>query len=181
MAAKRGPLKTRLEPRRLPLLADEDAQLEVVRKWEDEDHQKLLLLCNEMGVPDGPQRFYLLSLALARKHIIGFQERIPQGKWTLKALGYLVTDIERLTADRRSNPGHTVAWAADVLSRRKEWAEFLGGKGEDRGEALRWQYQNFKGHWWAKVMRDAFVFHEHQGTLSEWERRLREALRNPHR
>ena len=180
MATKKLPLGTRLEPRRLPLLADEAMQLEVMGKWADDDHQKLLLLCDEMGVPDGPQRFYLLSLALARRHIIGFQERIPQGKWTQLTLGFLYVEIRRLTADQRKQPGHTVAWAADTLSRRAEWKEFLGGKGEDRGEALRVQYQRFMQYPMANAMLDAFWWHRHAETLSEWDGLLRDALRDPH-
>ena len=178
--AKNGPLRTRIEPRRLPLFVDETRQLEVVCQWMEEDHQKLLLLCDEMGVPEGPDRFYQLSLELARKHCIGFQERIPQSKWTLVTRGCLVVEIERLTADRRKQPGHTVTWAADILSRRDEWAEFLGGKGERPDEALRVQYQKFKRDPFAKIWRKAFKWHEYSDTLSEWETLLLDALRKPH-
>ena len=180
MATNKGPLRTRLEPRRLPLLADEASQLEVFRGWDDEDHQKLLMLCDELHIPDGPHRFYKLSLALARQHCAGFKQRAPQGKWTQLALSFLVVEIERLTVDKRKQPGHTVAWAADVLSRRNEWADFLGGRGEDGGEALRVQYQRFKRDKMATAMRDAFKWHKYSETLSEWERGLKDVLRNPH-
>ena len=65
MATSKGPLQTKLKPRRLPLLADTATQLNIVREWQDEDHAKLLLLCNEFGIKDSPDRFYRLALALA--------------------------------------------------------------------------------------------------------------------
>jgi len=180
MATKKDPLQTKLEPRHLPLLGGKEREQEAVVRWAMEDYEKLLLLCDEMGVPDGPDRYYFLSLALARKHCIGFQERTPKGKWTLMTRGYLVVEIERLTADKRKHPGHTVAWAADILSLRTEWVEFTAGKGTDRGEALRVQYQAAKLQLWSKIMRKAFKWHVHNDTLSEWGAGLLEALRNPH-
>ncbi len=179
MAAKRGPLQTKLKLRRLPLLVDEAGQLAVIRSWQDEDHAKLLLLCDDFGIEDAPDRFYRLSLALARKHCIGFQELTAKGKWTPLTRGYLVVEIERLTADKRKQPGHTVAWAADVLSQRTEWIEFTGGKGVDRGEALRVQYQAAKLQLWSKIMRQAFKWDSHNDTLSEWSAGLLGALRDP--
>ena len=178
MTAKKGPLQTKLKPRRLPLLLDDAGQLDVIRSWQDEDHAKLLLLCDDFGIEDGPARFYLLSLALARKHCIGFQELTPKGKWTPTTQGYLVVEIERLTADKRKQRGHTVAWAADTLAKRTEWVEFTGGKGVDRGEALRVQYQAAKLQLWSKIMRQAFKWHSHNDTLPEWGAGLLEALRD---
>ena len=179
-STKRDPLKVRVERRRLPLLASESKQLEVVDQWIKEDHKKLLLLCNEFEIADGPQRFYKLALALARKHYIGFQERTPLGKWTDITLGYLVVEIERLTADKRKSPSHTASWAADVLASRPEWAEFLGGNAVDGGEALRVQYQSFRRNRWAAVMRDAYKWQVHQNKLAEWPADVIDALRNPH-
>ena len=49
MTAKKGPLQTKLKPRRLPLLLDDAGQLDVIRSWQDEDHAKLLLLCDDFG------------------------------------------------------------------------------------------------------------------------------------
>ena len=179
MAPKKGPLNTKLERRRLPLLADEAKHSELKSQWRDEDHAKLLLLCDYMGIQAGPDRFYWLALALARKHYAGFQEITPKGKWTLETRGYLVVEIERLTADKRKQSGHTVAWAADTLAKRTEWVEFTGGKGVDRGEALRVQYQAAKLQLWSKIMRQAFKWHSHNDTLPEWGAGLLEALRDP--
>jgi len=185
MAASKGPLKTKLKPRHLPLLVSADEQLNVIRAWVKEDHDKLLLLCAEMGIDDGPSRFYDLSLALARKHHFAFQESRPLGKWTDIAGAYLVVEVERLTAD--SKPGHGELWACYQLIKRPEWREFLGMGDDpkdpqraDSGEALRRQYQRFKNRPVAGVGRDAYKLHEMQGNIQEWETDLREVLRNPH-
>ena len=135
MVASKGPLKTKLNRRRIPLLADDAAQLDIIREWENEDHKKLLLLCDELMIADGPHRFYDLSLALARKHHFAFQESAPLGKWTDIAGAYLVVEVERLT-NGDDNPGHGELWAAHQLIKRPEWKAFLGGKA-DPGEALR--------------------------------------------
>ena len=92
MATNKGPLQTKLKPRRVPLLADTATQLEMVGQWQDEDRAKLLLLCNEFGIEDSPDRFYRLALALARKHCVGFRESCPTNKWTDLTGGYLVVE-----------------------------------------------------------------------------------------
>ena len=176
MAAKKPPLKARLEPRLVPLLIDADQQLEIVAGWAREDQAKLALLADEMGIADGPHRWYELALGLARKHHYAFQERVSQVKWTDVTLGYLVVEIKRLRKDQRKCPGHTVTWAAGVLAKRPEWADFLSG-GKDSAEALRRQYERFEKQRWAKVAWDAFKFHEKTDTVDEWDRDIRDALR----
>lgn len=185
MATNKSPLKTKLKPRYLPLLAGAEKQLSVIREWENEDNGKLLLLCEEMGIDDGPRRFYKLSLALARKYHFAFQESRPLGKWTDTAGIYLVVEVERLTAD--SKPGHGELWACYQLIKRPEWMEFLGmgddpkdPQTKDSGEALRKQYQRFKRGFWASIARDAYKLHEMQDNIPKWEADLKEALRNPH-
>ena len=186
MAAKKDPLRTKVEPRYVPLLGGEEHREEVFRRWVDEDHEKLMLLADEMRIPNDERRLYALALALARKHCIGFQQRVPRGKWTKLTLGFLVVEIERLTDDKRKIPGHTVTWAAGVLAGRPEWKKFLRGNknpGEalcDPGEALRVQYQWFYRNRGATVFRGAFNLHELNNTLEEWDARVREALLDPH-
>ncbi len=173
MVAKKGPLHTKLEPRLLPLLVSEAEQRKVIQSWFDEDHEKLLLLCDAMGIADGPRRFYDLSLALARQHYAGFQQEVPTSKWTDLTRGYLVVEIERLTAE-----GHDAKAAAGVLAGRPEWKSFSRtGKG---GEGLRVQYQDFKNDRWAEVMRDAFKWHEEKNSLAKWHDELLAALQEPH-
>lgn len=170
---KKGPLQTKIKPRYLPQLVDKAAQLAVIEGWHREDHEKLLLLCDELGIADGPDRFYRLSLALARKFYAGFQQEAPLNKWTDIARGYLVVEIERLMAD-----GLDAKAAASVLAQRPEWHSFSRtGAG---GEGLRVQYQDFKDDRWAALVREAFKLHECENTLAEWHADLLEALTNPH-
>lgn len=178
MVKRKGPLETPVERRRLPLLASKDVQMQVIREWMAEDDKKLNLLCDEMGIVDGPTRFYDLSLGLARKFIPGFQQRKSHGKWNDLTRSYLVVEIERLTADRKR--GHNTTWAAKSLAKRPVWGTFLGGEGLDHGEALRKQYQGFKHDKIPRLFRDAFKWHEHEGTVDEWNVCLQEALTDPH-
>ena len=182
MATKRGRLETPVERRMIPPLADLATRNELAFKWMDEDFRKLQLLCDAMEVPPGPypDRFTTLALKLARKHCAGFKERAPRGKWNDLTRGYLVVEIERLTADRRRHAGHTASWAADQLAKRSEWHDFLGGSKVDPGEALRVQYEKFKASPWADVWRKAFMWHRHEDTLDEWAVGLLDALNRPH-
>lgn len=185
MAASKGPLKTKLKPRKIPLIASDEDRKNASLAWAMEDREKLLLLCAEIGIADGPNCFYELSLALAKKHYPAFQEATPLGKWTSLTAGYLVVEVERLTAD--SKPGHSELWACYQLIKRTEWRDFLGlgddpkkSERQDPGEALRRQYQKSKKDRWSEVMRDAFKFHESQETVPLWEVDMKEALRRPH-
>lgn len=174
MASKKGPLQTKLKPRYVPLLVSEAEQLEVINGWRKEDHQKLLLLCDEMGIAEGPHRFYELSLGLARKHYAGFQQAEPLTKWTDLTRGYLVVEIERLTESTGN-----VKSAADVLAERPEWKAFLN-RTRDGGEGLRVQYQAFKDDRGAALMRKAFEVSVQKNTVAEWQEELLEALQKPH-
>ena len=168
-------------PRRLPLLVDEEQQLAIIKGWEQEDHDQLGLLADDLGIADDPSRWYRLALALARKHEPAFKERAPQVKWTPVIRGLLVVAIERLTGDKRltgkrpDNPSHTATWAAGILATRPEWLGFLHGGGDP--EALRVQYSKFHGDIWARLCRDAFKLHQLQGTIAEWDADLRDALK----
>lgn len=179
MSYKKGPLQTKLEPRYMPLIGGDEFRAQVIREWVDEDHAKLLLLAAEMGIKTSEHMFYQLALALARKHCIGFQQRSVTGKWTELSGSCLVVEIERLTADKRRVPGHTVTWAAKVLSTRPEWAKFLDGAG-DPAESLRVQYQKHKKSRMAAVCRKAFKMHMHEGTVDAWDQMVISALRSPH-
>lgn len=174
MVTKNQALNTKVATRRLPILASQDEQSKVIEKWVEGDHQKLLLLCDELGIESGPHQFYELSLALARKLYAGFQEASPAGKWTDLTRGFLVVEIERLL-DR-----HSVSSAAGVLAKRQEWKDFLGGKRRNGGEALRVQYVQFHENRWASVMRKAFRMAEHENELDGWHGKLIDALKNPH-
>ena len=174
MVAKKGPLNTRIDPRHLPAFAGDEELAKLIDRWSREDYEKLLLLCDDLNIADGPARFYQLSLALARKHYTGFQQLQPASKWTVLVRAYLVVEIESLVAN-----GLSAKKAAAVLAGRSEWKEFL--KSTDNGaEGLRVQYQRFKNDRFADDMRDAHRLHVHNGTLLEWHQRLLDALKNPH-
>ena len=179
MAYKKGPLQTKLEPRYLPLIGGDEFRAQVIREWVDEDHAKLVLLAKEMGVSVGEHMFYQLALALARKHCIGLQQRSPTGKWTELPRSCLVVEIERLTADKRRVPGHTVTWAAKVLSTRPEWAEFLASA-SGAAESLRVQYQKHKKSRMAAMSRKAFKMYRHEDAVDQWDQMVLSALRSPH-
>ena len=174
MTAGKGPLHKKINPRYLPIFATEEDRSMLINLWHQEDHEKLLLLCRDLGIADGPERFYRLSLTLARKSFAGFQQSIPRSKWNDITRGYLVVEIESLTAG-----GLPATKAATQLAKRPEWKAFL--KSTTNGaEGLRVQYQAFKGAPFAKVMRKAYLFHVHCETMHEWHENLLEALRNPH-
>lgn len=174
MRTRNKALSTKIAPRKIPLLVSRDAQLAVIREWADEDHRKLILLCEELGIESGPRQFYALSLALARKLYAGFQEANPAGKWTDLTRGFLVVEIERLL-DK-----HSVSSAAGVLAKRQAWRDFLGSKVRNGSEALRVQYVQFHENRWAEIMRNAFKMAEYENALDGWQDMLLDALRNPH-
>jgi hypothetical protein len=184
-AKSKALLKTKLKPRKLPLLVDEPDQLTVIKHWRDEDHEKLLLLSNELGIAEGPYQFYELALALARKYHIAFQVSAPLGKWSDLAGAYLVVEVERLTANKR--PGQSQLWACYQLIKRPEWSQFLGmgdnpraPKTADSGEALRKQYQKFKMRPTSNLLRKVLRIHILENDLAQWESNLKDILRNPH-
>ena len=53
--------------RRVGILATKADVERVTWQWVDEDHARLLLLCQHHSIPDGPHMFYQLALALARE------------------------------------------------------------------------------------------------------------------
>ena len=76
----------------------------------------------------------------------------------------------------------------DQIAKRAEWAAFLGGRGEERGEALRVQYQAFQGKRWSNLMWGLFKNCEEVKQLGlevaptdsfDWQTRLLDALLIP--
>src|SRR5215208_494800 len=171
----KGKLATPIKPRRVGLLMDEAAIHEQTAKWDEEDYQKLLLLCQHYAIAESPRMFYQLALSLARDFVDGFQERKPRGrksKWTDLNKGALVVEIERIA--KPDDPAHGVAWAAKQLAKREPWKSFIEAKdsGElspDPAEALRQAYYNFKDDRRAGLTRKAFEMHQHNNAISEWE------------
>lgn len=185
-----GTLSTPIEPRRTKLQAAAlrgDSELQkLFEKYAQEDLSKLLLLCRYYDIPEGAHMFYALSLALARDFVNGFKERKPRGrksKWTSLNKGALVVEIEHLT--KKNDPAHGIAWATKQLTKREPWKSFLETKDSNAtnpapAEALRKTYYSFKGNKWAELMRDLFKMHEQEGTITAWEERVADYVKNPH-
>src|SRR4030095_3316487 len=158
--------------RRIGLLATDADRERLCKQWSDEDYSKLLLLCQHYRIPEDPNMFRALALALARELYPEPKKRGRKAKWTTLNQGALVVEIERLVGP--DGPAHGVHWAAQQLANREPWKSFLEKKESDAtnpdpAEALRQMYYAFKDDRWADVSRHAFKFHEHQGTIAEWE------------
>lgn len=172
-----------LDERHIGLLMDEAAIHKQCADWANEDHAKLMMLCQHYGIQASPIMFYELALALAREIYPEPKKRGRKSKWTALNKGALVVEVERLV--RPDDPAHGVEWACKQLSKRKPWASFLEAKeggtlGPDPAEALRQIYFDFRGDKWAKVARDAFKMYEREGAIAEWEKQVSDFVRNPH-
>lgn len=170
-----GALNKHREPRIIGLLMSDDDAKENHAKWAEEDMQNLLLLCEHFGISNGPDQFYFLALALAREVVPCFQEKTKEGrprKWDDYALGLLAVEIERIT-----DTGITLDNAAKALATRKPWDSFLEkwdygnsfSLGADPDEAIKTAYKSARKRIFTNVARDAFKWHELQGTVDEWE------------
>lgn len=171
------------ESRYIGLLMDEAAMKEQVAEWVRDDHAKLLMLCQHYGIQASPIVFYDLALALARELYPEPRKRGRKSKWTALNKGLLVVEVERLV--NPDDPAHGVEWACQQLAKREPWKSFLERKASntttpDPAEALRQIYYDFQSDKWAEVSRHAFRLCEHEGTLSEWENRVMDFVRNPH-
>ena len=165
------------ESRKVSLLANEADTHRLIHQWVDEDHAKLLMLCNHYGIEAGPTMFYQLALALARELYPEPKKPGAKSKWTWLNQGALVVEVERLT--KPGDPTHGVTWAAKSLSDREPWKTFLKGNAEPK-EVLRTTYTRFRSHKWARVARHAFAWHEIEGTIAEWDGFVVDVVRNPH-
>lgn len=155
---------------------------ELLRRCWDDDYSKLLLLCQHYGIRSSPSMFYELALALARELYPEAKKRGRKSKWTTLNQGALVVEIERIVEP--NDTAHGVAWAANQLAKREPWKSFLEMKDSDDtnpnpAEALRKVYYNFKTDKWAKVMRDAFGWHQQTNTIDAWEMKVADFVKNP--
>lgn len=174
MALKfKGELNKYMEPRIIGLLMNEDAIREKLAMWAEEDRQNIFVLCEHFGIPNGPDQFFSLALALARELVPCFQEKNKEGrprKWDDYAYGVLAVEVERIT-----NQGMTIDSAAKELAKRQPWNLFLEKWDEDKSfgadpaEAIKTAYKSAKKRKLTGVVRQAFKFYELQGTIGEWE------------
>jgi hypothetical protein len=86
-----------------------------------EDHQKLLALCEIFEIPNGESQFYQLSLALARKFLSPPKPRGSKKKWTKGDFARLVIEVEALETGR----GHSKSWAYEQLTKKEPYKTLL--------------------------------------------------------
>lgn len=169
----KGPLLEPLPPLHLGLLTHGDENAEKIAARVKLEYEKLELLAEHLNIKPGPSRWYQLSLELARQLVPGLNEAKPKGrpkKWGMVEKGALVVEIER-----RTSTGMNQEEAARAIAKLEPWASFVArwapGKattGSDPAEALLAEYKSARKHFFAEVAWDAFRFHEHEGTLDEW-------------
>lgn len=169
--------------RRVGLLCDDEGISRQIKEWVDDDHGKLLMLCKHYGIKEDVGMFYQLALTLAREIYPEPKKRGRKSKWTILIKGVLVVEVERLM--RPDDPAYGVEWACTQLSKREPWASFIekkesGTLAPDPTEALRQTYYDFRNDPWANISRDAFRMHEHERTITEWDKRVGDSVRNPH-
>lgn len=169
----KGPLLEPLQPLRMGLLVDTEENAAKIAARVRVEYEKLELLADHLKIPPGPTRWYQLSLELARELVPGLREAVPKGrpkKWGLFEKGALFVEIER-----RSRAGMTLEEAARAIAKLEPWASFVDswgpGKatmGSDPAEALLAEYKNARKNFFAEIAWNAFLLHEHEGTLEEW-------------
>ena len=109
-----GMLAERREPRQIyNYLMPLDMRRQLYKKWQDEDWEKLMLLCEVYEVPVDGHVYLNLCLALAQDFIPGFQEKQktgPKQKWTPNHDSVLLVDMEKLIADRKCSARAPDRW-----------------------------------------------------------------------
>jgi hypothetical protein len=96
-----------------------------------------------LGVPEcysEKDKWKMLALELAQRHIAGFQEREPAGapkRWSDTKRAELRLAVDAIV--ERNNPNKGIRWACEQLARKKPWSDEV--KGARPAEALRKQYQ----------------------------------------
>ena len=164
-------------------LRDDGSFVDRIKKYSEEDNDKLLLLCRHYGIQASPFMFYELALALAREIYPEPKKRGRKSKWTLRNKGVLVVEVERRV--RQDKPEYGVAWACSQLAKIEPWASFLEKKegvtlNPDPAEALRQIYFDFRGDDWAEISRKKFREYKREGAIAKWEEQVSDFVRNPH-
>lgn len=164
-------------------LRDDGSFVDRIKKYSEEDNDKLLLLCRHYGIQASPFMFYELALALAREIYPEPKKRGRKSKWTFLNKGVLVVEVERRM--RQDKPGYGVAWACSKLAKIEPWASFLEKKegvtlNPDPAEALRQIYFDFRGDDWAEISRKKFREYKREGAIAKWEEQVSDFVRNPH-
>ena len=180
MAKKRkygGALDEPLEPLRIGLLMSDDKRNEVVRERIEIETTKLNQLSEHYGLATGDHRS--LALALAREHVGGFKEAKPKGrpvKWDLMAKAYLYVDVRRAAEMSVGRDKYA------AVAMKPCWAEFIDcvegdNRDPDPAETVRKKYLEARSDRFAKVAWNAFLMHQHENDIENWDANVSELLR----
>ena len=121
-----GDLASSIVEQPLGLLATEQQRVAHDMAMLEEELRRLELLLRHYRVSDGPDRWFMLALALAREHVPGFGRAQPPGRKPTSTgpLGmfaaYAVVCIDRL---RDADPRLTIVDAAAALSEMSPWKQ----------------------------------------------------------
>jgi len=174
----------RPQDRLIGALLNREEESQLREKWAQEDDEKI----NRLGVsfdlnPDHPTFFKELALKLARELYPASKKRGRINKWTELNRAALVVEIERLKEQSLAkSPLKTQCYN---LSKIKPWSEFLESQHcdsttPDPGSILLRMYQDSKTLPITEAVRAVYRFHQERGSLSDWERFVRDVVENPH-
>lgn len=149
-----------------------------------EEMAKLEMLREHYGIPAGPSASAQFALALAREYIPGFQERRSRGRpssWTSAEIMTLAGEMRR----ELDNGAESKTAAARNIATHDPWKTYLatrkwkrGGVAPDPGEAVRKQYESMDQRF-REIGEDAYRYHVHENTLSEWDEHVNLLLKPP--
>lgn len=125
--------------------SDRTKLYEVLSRRSREKEAKLEMLLNYFGVPGhwSPEdRWHMLAMRLAEKHVAGLRAKVKVGarkKWTEMRKAELRIAVDDLAALKRKS----VTWACDRLAKEDPWKSILAHERplKKPGEALRTQYK----------------------------------------
>ena len=159
------------ETRKMGLLLSEDEKIKKFNEWEIEDRNNLEALCDYYGISDTSEKFYELSLALAREFLPEQKKRGVKTKWTELIQAVLVAEVDRLISMEATD--RDLLWAFRRLSETSPWCEFIKAHnweyfGNNPSEVIRKHYYKSKGSQWALIVHDALRYHEINNDLDGW-------------
>jgi hypothetical protein len=159
------------ETRKMGLLLSDDGKIEKINEWAIEDRNKLEALCDYYGISDTSEKFYELSLALARDFLPEKKKRGVKTKWTELVQAVLVAEVDRLVS--KEGTDRDLLWAFRQLSETSPWCEFIKVHnweyfGNNPSEVIRKHYYKSQHSQWALIARDALKYHEINNDLDGW-------------
>lgn len=158
------------ETRRFGLLMTDEQINEQIAKWNNEDLEIMLQICEEHGITS----WYELALKLAKELYTEPKKKGRPKKWDDYAKGILAVEVERLLENKQ-----TIESACYQLSKIEPWKSFVEKKESsnttsDAGAALHEQYADFKNDKWAEISRGYYSYHVATNKIDEWEKLVSE-------